>query len=938
MRAKQVRGAIVVVVLLADYDSITGFSSCFPPSHTRSLPKTGACIFGITTRTAKPKEHRRALHNPQVASLSATSEIPGSALSDHLITSLDLLPLLQEVARHAGTRRGYDSILSMAKHDPARKNGILGPSNISSMSSSNNRKKKWLAESTPTSFVRTSPAAEATSRPLRKVESPPLPAIAQSVEDIHRQYQQIEEATLLLSSDRNDATQRDNNENEYNQPQLPNPPIYGVDSGPWDTGTIPHTDNDEWLYLPAGLWDAEHVIQAEQVINMLLQIKKWSHEGEIPTWVPSLAAMAGEVLDGGDKDDDRGVETAVHEVYEEIKGTVEIVRVRSAMDPMGKSSYNVRIKDSRFPVLGLLRKKEHELLKGGGKTLDKSVVEIRNEIEATTEEILSGLAQRILRVAAYIDKGLNIVAQLDVVMAKAAFGASLNGVIPLVQTEGQISVEGFVHPVLARTVKMDRVVPVDLCLSSDKGQRALVISGANGGGKTLSMKSFGLASVLTKLGLPIPVKRGAKRPRVDFFDEILVSVGDRQSVLDGESTWTSTMNKCASILNTMDSQLRERQNRRYLVLLDELGSGTDPEAGGAVAQAILEELLTKPCKIVVTTHSPRLRAMSYNNPDFNCATVLLKEDPSSLFKSPSFILEYGIIGQSHALGAASRSSPSFPPSVLTRASQLMAEAAESNGDGIREDYILALTKSMEEQLKRANDAADAAEALVDDSAKCRRAMIALADSYDQHLERLCEKLEDCFRRLKADGKSDLELVGATLSELRIVKKKIASHKTVLLERGLKVLPMSYVLIPGESVVIIAPGEWEGMSAKVVNDYGLDRTVGQNEVLVMPSNTFHAWDDLFVPNLCPMPSRPLILQRHEIAIWDYGSVDDNGSNTMESTTSIPNSKQKINSLLTALKSIWINDKEKPSKGSESKAVRKNSFQSSRQRKAAKKKQS
>lgn len=769
------------------------------------------------------------------------------------------------------------------------------------------------------------------ARTLRKGR-PPLATIATSLAEIHHEYLLVEEAVCLLSSD----TKGPANEFDH-EPKLSFPPMYGLNSGPWDTATIPQTDDDEWLFLPPTVWNAEHVLQSEQVIKMLLQIKTWSLQEEIQTWAPSLAKLARVVVDDRNLDCDEDREAALHAVYAEIQGTVAIVRVRSIMDPTGKSSYNVRIKDGRFPVLDLLRRKEEDLLRRGGKPLDKSVIEIQNEIEATTEAILSGLAQKILSVAVEIDQGLNVVARLDLVMAKAAYGAALHAVIPVVQTEGEIVVEGFVHPVLARTIGMDRVVPVDLRLSSERGQSALVISGSNGGGKTLSMKSFGLASVLTKLGIPIPVKDTAKRPRVDFFDEILVNVGDRQSVLEGESTWTSILNSCASIIDAIDTRRTEQQNRSFLVLLDELGSGTDPEAGGAVAQAILEELLTKPCKMVVTTHSPRLKALSYSNPDFSCATVLLENDSPSEFKSPSFVLEYGIIGESHALGAASRSSPSLPQSVMSRASQLMIEAVASDGQGIGKDYILALTSSMEEQLKRRKEASEKAQAHIDDLEKCRRAMISLADSYDNHLERQCERLEDCFRRLKADGSSDLELVGEALSELRVVKKKIVSQKTLLAERGLKAIPTSYVLVPGESVVIISPGELEGMSAKFVKDSSTDRMLGQNEVLVQPSFSLHAWDDLVPSSPSMMNGSPLILQRHEIAIWDYGGVYDDRSSTLEPATSIPSSRKKIQSLLSTLNSISTDDKMEFSKGSGSKSLGKNSFKSSRQRKAVKKKQ-
>ena len=146
--------------------------------------------------------------------------------------------------------------------------------------------------------------------------------------------------------------------------------------------------------------------------------------------------------------------------------------------------------------------------------MDSDVLAIQSEMDSVESQIRSGLAQLVLGAADSIDAGLDVVARLDVVFAKAAFGQKLDGSIPRIGTEGMISIKSFVHPLLALNDgfasratygQSGHVMPIDLNLSGEYGQRALVISGPNGGGKTLSMKSFGLVCILTKLGIPIPM-------------------------------------------------------------------------------------------------------------------------------------------------------------------------------------------------------------------------------------------------------------------------------------------------------------------------------------------------------------------------------------------------------------------------------------------------
>lgn len=827
---------------------------------------------------------------------NSRNEHGDSSLRQDLINSLDLAQIIEDVARHTATRRGYTALLSTIQSNPLK----------SAQYPETNRQQR-LFES---------------SRSARKSRSSGLAPVAKSLEEVQSEYALVEEAALLITPKEKTAVQTDPDDFS---PNLPHPPMYGEDSGPLDTETIPETDDDEWLDLAPEQFTAEHILQAEQVIKMLLNIRDWSGQEKIQTWTPRLAQI-GSTIDEE--------ENVLPSVYEDIAGNIEIVRLKSLSDSSARASYTIRIKDDRFPVLQLLNDKEQKLLDKGAKELDKELVSIRSEIEATTAQILSSMAQKILSATTSLDHGLEVAARLDILMAKAAHSSSLNGVIPIVKKDGEILIENFLHPVLLTTMDGSDVVPIDLRLSSDTGESALVISGPNGGGKTLSMKSFGLVFMLTKLGIPVPIKEGSKTPRVDYFDDIFVNVGDQQSVLDGESTWTSILNSCASMIDNITQRRKEGENPSHLVLLDELGTGTDPESGGAVAQAILEELIANSCKIVVTTHLPRLKTLSYNDDHIGCAAVLLDYSDYSTFKRPSFKLEYGLIGESHALNAASRCVPSLPDHVLSRASDLLNDADMSEENSTQNSYIQALTSSMEEQLERARIATSSIEDDAVDASKCRQAMVSLASSYACDLDRKMDYLEAIFRKLKEGGKSEYELVGETLSELKVVKKEIMSQEEKLALKGLKALPMTRVLSPGESVVIITLGELEGVTATVVED-GLNgkNSLGANQILVRPSFSSLDMNDLLLANIDPMNDRPLILQRQEIAIWDYDSIYDDDSYQSKPAASISNSKQKVNSLLSTLDSV--SKKKKASSASPKKKGGGSKFQSSRQRKAANK---
>lgn len=196
-------------------------------------------------------------------------------------------------------------------------------------------------------------------------------------------------------------------------------------------------------------------------------------------------------------------------------------------------------------------------------------------------------------------------------------------------------------------------------------ESALIISGPNAGGKTLVLKTCGLLGWLVKYAIPIPAQEGS---RFDYFHDILADIGDSQSVSNDVSTFSGHLSMCRDILSVVQSQHHHRASSHYsLIILDELGTGTDPHQGAALAQAILEQLInsTEHTRVVLSTHFATLKELAYHDPRFRIAAMEFIHD------EPTYRLVYDYIGQSYAFELASRMH--FPVTILSRARQLLSE-------------------------------------------------------------------------------------------------------------------------------------------------------------------------------------------------------------------------------------------------------------------------
>ena len=306
-----------------------------------------------------------------------------------------------------------------------------------------------------------------------------------------------------------------------------------------------------------------------------------------------------------------------------------------------------------------------------GKTVyvePKEVVEPTNEmkqielmLKQEETRILRSLSSKIMRNRDDIELSIKALAQIDLIIAKSKFQSKIEGRIPIVEDDGIIEVYGARHPVLL--LKGNDVVPNDISIGKD-GNRGMIISGPNSGGKTIVLKLFGLLSLMCRDGIPLPISSG----RVDFFDPILADIGDMQNVNEDLSTFSGHLLVCKNVL--------DRCKSNSLVLMDEMGSGTDPKQGVALARSLLESMIDKGAKAIITTHYYELKQYAVDDPRL---TVCGMEFDGGY---PTYRIIPDFISESYALAVAQRLK--LPPNVINRAEGLLDEETRRLGNLLTE--------------------------------------------------------------------------------------------------------------------------------------------------------------------------------------------------------------------------------------------------------------
>jgi DNA mismatch repair protein MutS2 len=347
----------------------------------------------------------------------------------------------------------------------------------------------------------------------------------------------------------------------------------------------------------------------------------------------------------------------------------------------------------------------------------EALVELNNRhkqaelaIQRETARVLRELSGKVADGRGDLVASLDALDAIDFAFARGRLSQALGGVEPEVREEGVLELRQLRHPLLG-----EEAVPNDLVLG--RGFTVLVISGPNAGGKTVALKSLALAALMARAGLHVPAQAGA---RLDAFDSVLADIGDAQDLREHLSTFSAHVANLAEIVRDAGP--------RTLVALDEVGVGTDPSEGAALAQAVLEVLADASARVVATTHYNLLKEMAEVDARFANASV--EFDPETL--APTYRLRLGAAGSSSALAVAARMG--MPGAVLERADALLER------EDRRLDRMLAELSASRSALERERGEA---QRLRDESEASR-------DDYRKKLERLQERRDRLFVELRAD--------------------------------------------------------------------------------------------------------------------------------------------------------------------------------------------
>ncbi|MCB2289072.1 endonuclease MutS2 [Clostridium sp. CS001] len=369
-----------------------------------------------------------------------------------------------------------------------------------------------------------------------------------------------------------------------------------------------------------------------------------------------------------------------------------------------------------------------------------SLVHLNNEIKeimlkerAEVERILSELSYKVYENINVVSNNANIVWELDFIFAKARYALEMNAIIPSVNEDGIIDIIDARHPL----IDPREVVSSSIYLGREF--TSLVITGPNTGGKTVTLKTVGLIQLMALSGILIPAREGSM---VSFFEEIFADIGDEQSIEQSLSTFSSHMTNIVNIIAKAD--------KKSLALFDELGAGTDPTEGAALAVSILENLRARGTKVVATTHYSELKGYALKTIGVENASVEFNIDTLS----PTFRLIIGVPGKSNAFEISKRLG--LPDFIIKNAKEnISKETLEFEG----------LVQSLQEKSIKVAEDARISESLKLEAKK-------LKDKYQEKLYKLENIRENAMyeaqreaKRLIRDAKEESDAILKNMRDL-----------------------------------------------------------------------------------------------------------------------------------------------------------------------------
>ena len=387
--------------------------------------------------------------------------------------------------------------------------------------------------------------------------------------------------------------------------------------------------------------------------------------------------------------------------------------------------------------------------------LNNKLREYQIQEKREVERILWELSQKLMPYTNSLHQNHYVLARLDVVNAKALYAHELRATEPIIDANNYVALWQAWHPLLER----EKAVANDIILGEE--YQAIVITGPNTGGKTILLKTVGVIQLMAQMGLYIPA---GENSRVGIFTEIFADIGDEQSIEQNLSTFSSHMSNIVSILKQI--------NDKSLLLIDEIGSGTDPQEGSSLAIAILDYIASKQSYVIASTHYPELKAYGYDRPKTINASMEFDGDTLQ----PTYQLLLGVPGRSNAFDISKRLG--LPSIIIDQARGLLSE----------EDQDLnAMISDLEQKRRRAQRDADKMRHQLELSTQLLEDLQRESEQFQANKARLLEEAKERANTLIEQSQDDADKILSEIRELQLRSKQstVKEHEMIEKKTALK---------------------------------------------------------------------------------------------------------------------------------------------------------
>jgi DNA mismatch repair protein MutS2 len=399
--------------------------------------------------------------------------------------------------------------------------------------------------------------------------------------------------------------------------------------------------------------------------------------------------------------------------------------------------------------------------------INNEIRQLEAEEKREIERIIQKLTDQVRTYSEELELNCTYVGELDAIHCIVSLGLDLEGTIPVLSNNNHLNLIRGKNPNLLlknRSLKEpEPVIPLDLELLEN--ELGLVITGPNAGGKSVAMKTTGLLCMMLQAGYPIPVQPDSELP---VLSGLFVDIGDDQSIENDLSTFSSRLNWMKTTL--------ERMEPDSLVLIDEAGAGTDPEEGGALFQAFVEEVINKGSRVIVTTHHGSLKVFAHENEQVVNGAMEFNQESLS----PTYRFKKGVPGSSYAFEIADRMD--LPRELMQKARQLLGEQKDSMGD---------LLITLEKQMQEAEELRSTYQRKLVEAEKQERIFRERSEQIDNKRKGIIEKaykdaeeimkdanrrIEEAVEKVVSEGRDDKDKIREARSDIQKAKKEIHTFK------------------------------------------------------------------------------------------------------------------------------------------------------------------